>query len=154
MIKPARVFLLLLVAAGSAGVVPGAARRDLTATSIGAWKGVSPDGHVQTLVTYEDRGQGLVVATIRNPDEAGNLVVSIYYAFKLDGKEYPLSARDQQGIGSIVHRVAGDDTLEYEIKVDGKVTTRGARTFSRDGHTMTLISRDGTRAPRVLQKQD
>jgi hypothetical protein len=153
MMNPARGFLLFIALAGS-GVVSAAPRDNLVAASIGTWKGTSPDGRIQALVTYEDRGDGFIVATIRTPDQTGNLIVTNYYAMKIDGKEYPLSARNQKGIGSIVHRVADEDTLEYDIKVDGEVTTRGTRTFSKNRQTMTLASRDGSRPPQVLQKQN
>jgi hypothetical protein len=148
-----RCFLLMVAVALQAGVARGAPGDDLAAASIGTWKATSPDGRVQTVVTYEDRGQGFIVATISAPDQSGQLVVTAYYAMRLDGREYPFSGRNQKGIGTIVHRVPDNNTLEYDIKVDGEITTRGARILSKDRRTMTLTARDGSRPPIVLQKQ-
>lgn len=102
---------------------------------IGTWK--RDDGG--TLV-FEDRGGGVIVAWVTEPDGSAGLS----YALKYDGKEYPAAQRGSKGRDTISSILLDRYSTEYTLRTDGKVTGRGIRTVSKDGKTLSIKDPDGT----------
>jgi len=86
---------------------------------------------------HEDRGNGFVLVIQDGVNAQGNKTHS-EYVYKPDGKDYPLAAPNQTSIQRIALKSVDAFTVTYQIKMDGRVTTNGKRTLSKDGRTMTL----------------
>ena len=86
---------------------------------------------------HEDRGNGFVLV-IQDGVNAQGARTHSEYVYKTDGRDYPMAAPNQTGVQRIALKSVDPLTVTYQIKVDGKVTTDGRRTVSKDGKTMTL----------------
>lgn len=86
--------------------------------------------------TYEDRGDGLIVATYEATDRQGQRAFT-HYAYKRDGKEYPELIRGASTAATIAFAAVDAYTSTFVIKQDGVISTTGTVTVSRDGRTMT-----------------
>jgi hypothetical protein len=87
--------------------------------------------------THEDRGGGFVLV-VQDTVNAQGAKTHSEYVYKPDGKDYPMAAPGQTGIARIALKAVDPLTVTYQQKLDGKVTTDGKRTVSKDGRTMTL----------------
>jgi hypothetical protein len=146
----------LVAAVACVGLVPGVHAQAPNAT-IGKWKlnvekspDLLPTESQIVFRTFEDRGGGLVLATVEGLNQAGEATFS-QYAVKHDGQYYPYQTRGAQTANSIAY-MPTDNPRHYEwfIKVDGAQGTYGATTVSDDGMTMTILNhpvRDGRRVP-------
>lgn len=87
--------------------------------------------------THEDRGNGFVLV-IQDGVNAQGAKTHSEYVYKPDGREYPIAAPNQTGMQRIALKSVDPYTVTFQIKVDGRVTSDGKRTVSKDGKTMTI----------------
>ena len=115
--------------------------------TIGKWKldvpkskNLSPTASTNVTRTFEDRGGGVVLATVEAFGTASEQGFS-QYAVKYDGKYYPYQTRGSATANSIAY-MPTDNPYHYEwyIKVDGVPSNRGETTISADGKTLTITN--------------
>ena len=95
-----------------------------------------------TTRTVEDRGDGLFLVTRHGINAQGNRSFA-QYAYKRDGKDYPIAELGAQTAYSISIRRVDAHTEEFTVKSDGRWVSTGTTTISGDGKTMTR-NRRGT----------
>lgn len=93
---------------------------------------------------HEDRGGGFVLV-IQDGISAQGAKTHSEYIYKPDGKAYPMAAPGAPGVQHISLKAIDSMTVTYQQTLDGKVTSDGKRTMTRDGKTMTL-DQTGTNA--------
>lgn len=93
---------------------------------------------------HEDRGGGFVLV-IQDGVNAQGAKTHSEYIYKPDGKDYPVAAPGAPGVQHIALKAVDPTTVTYQQKLDGRVTSDGKRTMSKDGRTMTL-EQTGTNA--------
>ena len=94
--------------------------------------------------THEDRGNGLLRVTTQGVNAQGNPTFS-QYTYRLDGKDYPIAVKGSESVSTVALTGVDALTATFTTKQDGKVTTTGLRTVSKDGRTMTITT-NGTNA--------
>jgi hypothetical protein len=90
--------------------------------------------------THEDRGNGFVLIINETTNAQGQKAYS-QYAYKPDGKEYPIAAKGQTAFVTIALKAIDPYTVEFTQKADGKAFSTGTRTVSKDGKTMTITTK-------------
>jgi hypothetical protein len=93
---------------------------------------------------HEDRGGGFVLVTTDSINAQGAKTHGAY-VYKPDGKEYPVAGANQPGAATIALTAVDPWTVNFTQRLDGKVTGTGTRTVSKDGKTMTIVTK-GTNA--------
>jgi hypothetical protein len=132
-----KMFVLLALAVTTVGAQPASSERK--DPKIGKWIArVSPPARGTR--EYEDRGCGLVVSTRQGVNADGRPYFS-QYAAKYDGLEYPRVVRGSQTASTISFRTVDDATVEFTLREDGKVTSHGTTTVSKDGKVLTVTTR-------------
>jgi hypothetical protein len=96
--------------------------------------------------TFEDGGDGYVIATYSRLSRAGGSTFSSYRA-RHDGGQYPL-VRVGPGIvyrpETISFSRVDDRSSRWAIYVNGDMTSSGTSTVSEDGQTYTAATRNGS----------
>jgi hypothetical protein len=125
--------LLAISAVVSAAGAPG--------PEIGAWKlnTAKSTGNVprSETRTYAASADGIVIDYHRVG--ADGKESSVHATVKYDGKDYPVTGSPD--FDALSARRVGVNTVEGTQKRNGKVIGTSRRTVSRDGKTLTLISR-------------
>jgi len=101
--------------------------------------------------TVEDRGDGFFVMTRDGIDAEGNRSFA-QYAYKRDGKDYPILELGLETPLSISAVSVDAYTEEFTVKSDGKGAGTATRTVSRDGKTTTMTS-EGSDAVSLFERQ-
>lgn len=105
--------------------------------------------------TYEDQGNGLIVATREGVGARGSRQ-SVQYSAKYDGTDYPYPVGQNQ---TIAFTVVDARTTTFVIKANGQVINEGTQTVSADGSTLTIVEKgttpqgQATSATRVYERQ-
>ena len=150
----------LIAAVACVGLVPGVLAQAPNAT-IGKWKlnvekspGRSPTASQIQFRTFEDRGGGLILATVEGINQAGDPTRFRQYAVKHDGQYYPDQAHGRETFNTIMY-MKTDNPRHYEwfVKVDGNLTNSGTTTVSEDGQTMTIKGSAPEAVPSVWDRQ-
>ena len=132
-----------------------------TRATIGKWKlnvekspGRSPTASQIQFRTFEDRGGGLILATVEGINQAGDPTRFRQYAVKHDGQYYPDQAHGRETFNTIMY-MKTDNPRHYEwfVKVDGNLTNSGTTTVSEDGQTMTIKGSAPEAVPSVWDRQ-
>lgn len=110
-----------------------------TSPMIGKWK-LRAAAPAQGTREYEDRGCGLVVSTRQGVSSDGRPYFS-QYAAKYDGLEYPRVVKGSQAANTIAFRTVDDDSVEFTLREDGKITSRGTTSVSKDRRVLTVTTR-------------
>ena len=134
----------LIAAIACVGLVPGVLAQAPNAT-IGTWKlnVEKSGGDLATaprilIRTFEDRGNGLILATQEGLTQEGEPMLR-QYAVKHDGKYYPDISRGRTTYNTIAYMTTNNPRhYEWSIKVDGEIRNSGTTTVSDDGQTMTI----------------
>jgi hypothetical protein len=150
------IVLACLVAA--AGLLPQAAAAQAKNPRIGVWKldvakstyqqGTAPASETRTYLATDDGGLQLTAEAVL----ASGTKQPTGYRAKYDGKDHPYSGAAGDSIAVTGDGWASDST----IKMVGKVIQTTHSTVSKDGKTMTLITKTaGGRAvsTRIYRKQ-
>jgi hypothetical protein len=101
-------------------------------------------GPKESTRVHEDRGAGFVLISTDSVNAQGAKTHGAY-VYKPDGKEYPVAGANQPGAATIALIAVDPLTVTFTQKLDGKVTSTGTRTVSKDGKTMTIVTK-GTNA--------
>ena len=150
----------LIAAVACVGLVPSVLAQAPNAT-IGKWKlnveksvGRSPTATQISFRTFEDRGGGLILATVEGINQEGNPTRFRQYAVKHDGQYYPDQAHGRETFNTIMY-MKTDNPRHYEwfIKVDGVLRNSGTTTVSEDGQTMTIKGNGPDAVPSVWDRQ-
>jgi hypothetical protein len=87
---------------------------------------------------YEDGGAGMIRSTHTTVNQQGQEALTTYSA-KFDGKEYPVVTRGSNAPASIAFHIIDPYSESFILTRDGKVSTRGTTTISKNGKTLTMI---------------
>lgn len=89
---------------------------------------------------YEDRGCGVTLSTRQGVTADGRRYFS-QYAVQFDGKDYPRVVRGSDVANTIAVRWVDAYTMAFTLKEDGKLTSEGTTTVSKDGKVLTVTTR-------------
>lgn len=105
---------------------------------------------------YEDRGGGIVLATLTTTPASGGPANVLFVLYKVDGKEYPQVPRGAETVTTVTQRLVDAHTVEGITKRDGKVVSGFTQVVSPDGKTLTYTPKDAQGKPtgvQVFEKQ-
>lgn len=101
-----------------------------------------PDGGPRSQVRYyENRGDGVVLATFEGVDAEGDSTFT-QYAAKHDGLPYPMVVTAGTLRQSIALTPLDTFASDWVIRVGDEVVSRGTSRISLDGRTYTVTTRD------------
>jgi hypothetical protein len=89
---------------------------------------------------YEDRGCGITLSTRQGITADGRRYFS-QYAVQFDGKDYPRVVRGSDVANTIAVRWVDAYTMAFTLKEDGRVTSEGTTSVSKDGKVLTVTTR-------------
>jgi hypothetical protein len=145
--------VVLWLGLGIAGLDAQTRSADAPDPKIGTWKlrAQSPAAGARE---YEDRGCGIVVSTRQGIDGSGRSYFS-QYAAKYDGKEYPRAVKGATTANTISFTTVDAYSVDFTLREDGKVVSRGTTTVSRDGKVLTVTTRrEGFQGPGSVEVYD
>lgn len=129
------LILLALAIATASAQAPAVEQRD---PKIGKWK-LRAQAPASGTREYVDRGCGITLSTRQGVNANGQPYFS-QYAAKYDGQDYPRVVRRSQVANTIALRWLDGDTMEFTLKEDGKQTSQGTTTVSKDGKVLTVTT--------------
>jgi hypothetical protein len=106
---------------------------------IGRWK-LRANPPASGTREYEDRGCGITLSTRQGTNASGRPYFS-QYATQFDGKDYPRVVRGSAVANTIAITRVDAYTMAFTLKEDGKVTSQGTTTVSKDGKVLTVRTR-------------
>jgi len=87
--------------------------------------------------TYEDVGNGSYMFLVVSIAEDGSIGGSSA-TYKFDSKENPLASLNLTAPTTISYTQNNEKTVQYTVRVDGRVSQIGAKTISPDGRVLTI----------------
>ena len=148
MSSPYRLFAAVVLAATVAGVSAVEVRAQRPNLFEGIWdldrdaSTFGPDGGPRSQVRYyENRGDGVVLATFEGVDADGDSTF-VQYAAKHDGLPYPMVVTAGTLRQSIALTPLDTFASDWVIRVGDEVVSRGTSRISLDGRTYTVTTRD------------
>lgn len=103
---------------------------------------------------YEDRGCGVTLSTRQGVNADGRRYFS-QYAAQYDGKDYPRVVLGSSVANTIAITRVDAFTMSFTLKEDGKVTSQGTTTVSKDGKVLTVTTRRaGSEGPGTAEIYD
>ena len=135
--------LVVIAIAVAVGLVPTDAQAQEVSRIVGTWvlnraaSTFGPNrGPRRLVLTYEDRGDGMVHATFRGVDARGNVTRTTYTA-RHDGTNYRRQVTGARGYRTIALTRVDAYSSNWVTTVDGAVTATGTSAVSTDGQTYT-----------------
>jgi hypothetical protein len=89
---------------------------------------------------YEDRGSGVTLSTRQGVNADGRRYFS-QYAAQFDGKDCPRLVLGSSVVNSIALTRVDALTMAFTLKEDGKITSHGTTSVSKDGKVLTVTTR-------------
>ncbi|MDA1370357.1 MAG: hypothetical protein O2971_06300 [Proteobacteria bacterium] len=87
--------------------------------------------------TYQSVGDGAYMYLVATVNEDGSVGGSSA-TYKYDSREYPIASLTQNASTTISYRRLNEKTVEYTIRIEGRVSQIGAKTISADGRVLTI----------------
>jgi hypothetical protein len=137
--KPLATLLVVLVIVTGSMIAQSSRSGAQNDPKIGKWK-LRVAAPASGTREYEDRGCGVTVSTRQGVSADGRPYFS-HYAAQFDGKDYPRVVRGSQVANTIAITRVDDYTMSFILKEDGKVTSQGTTTVSKDGKVLTVTTR-------------
>jgi hypothetical protein len=110
-----------------------------TDQKIGKWK-LRVDPPAGGTREYDDRGCGVTVSVRQGVNGRGQEYYSSYAA-KVDGREYPRLVRGSNAVNTIAFTHVDADTVAFTLRENGKVTSTGTTSVSKDGKVLTVVTK-------------
>jgi hypothetical protein len=151
--KPLSALLVVLAILTGSMVAQSPRSGSQNDPKIGKWK-LRTAAPASGTREYEDRGCGVTLSTRQGVSADGRSYFS-QYAAQFDGKDYPRVVRGSQVANTIAITRVDDDTMSFTLKEDGKVTSQGTTTVSKDRKVLTVTTRRaGAEGPGNIEVYD
>lgn len=102
--------------------------------------------------TYQDLGNGGYMYLVVSINEDGSIGGSSA-SYKYDRQENRIASLNQAAPTTISYRRLNDKTVEYTVRVDGRVTQIGAKTISPDGRVLQIAIQNLNPQGEIINKQ-